>query len=60
MSKLQAAGILPAVEGGTLPLGSAIEVPSMVAEQPAIPPGETPRSTARRMPPPTSQSRGSV
>ena len=41
-----AAGILPAVEGGILPLGPAFEASSMVTRRTSIPPGGTPGSTA--------------
>jgi hypothetical protein len=44
------AGILPAVEGGILPPGPVREVCDVLAIQAVIPPGETPGSTAGRMP----------
>ena len=47
-----AAGILPAVEGGILPPGSALEW-----RRTAIPPGKMPGSTAGRMPAATLQGR---
>jgi len=45
-----AAGILPAVEGGILPPGPALEFSSTVAWRTVNPPGETPGSTAGKMP----------
>ena len=48
-----AAGILPAVEGGILPPGPALEW-----RRTAIPPGKMPGSTAGRMPAATGQSGG--
>jgi hypothetical protein len=52
-----AAGILPAVEGGILPPGPVSEVIDVQAMQPAIPPLETPGSTAGRMPAAPAQAR---
>ena len=45
-----AAGILPAVEGGILPPGPALEFSSTVAWRMVNLPGETPGSTAGKMP----------
>jgi Ca-activated chloride channel family protein len=45
-----AAGILPAVEGGILPPGSALEHSSVPAMGRVIPPGRMPGSTAGKMP----------
>jgi leucyl-tRNA synthetase len=52
-----AAGILPAVEGGILPPGAALESSSITAMRPAIPPGRMPGSTAGKMPAATTQQR---
>ncbi|HEU0038149.1 MAG TPA: helicase-related protein, partial [Verrucomicrobiae bacterium] len=45
-----AAGILPAVEGGILPPGAALEISTRLELSRILPPGETPGSTAGRMP----------
>jgi len=52
-----AAGILPAVEGGILPPGSALESASAPALRTAGPPGKMPGSTAGSMPAATDQLR---
>ena len=49
-----AAGILPAVEGGILPPGSASEISARSVTSNAIPPGWKPGSTAGKMPAATS------
>src|ERR1035437_3615750 len=53
-----AAGILPAVEGGILPPGPEPEVLDLLARRAALPPGETPGSTAGRMPATTAPGGG--
>ncbi|HEU0039342.1 MAG TPA: DEAD/DEAH box helicase family protein, partial [Verrucomicrobiae bacterium] len=45
-----AAGILPAVEGGLLPPGPALEISTRLELSRILPSGETPGSTAGRMP----------
>ena len=56
-----AAGIRPAVEGGILPPGPALEVPSIIASRTTMPPGETPSSKADKMSTTTTaQDGGSV
>lgn len=55
-----AAGILPAVEGGSLPPGPAFEPSSTITTRTSIPPGETPSSTAGKMPAATVQGAGSL
>ncbi len=55
-----AAGILTAVEGGILPPGPALEAFGIVTRRAALPPVETPGSTAAKMPAATEQGAGSV